>query len=219
LLDLLSLSAAGGGRKVAVVDSLDEIEEEGVATLLKSLEEPPPHTTFLVLAGGVDRVPDTILSRCQRVRFRPLAPEVVRELLLEALPAENRPGPGAVELLVRLAQGSVGRAVRGARIGLHEQAPLALQGLLRPAGPRGVGDACAWVHEAGRDLAEQRVRARELLALTLLLARDRAAASGRVDELDAVLPALASGFESVAANVSPDLVLHAVWAKVARARR
>jgi len=219
LLDILSLSAAGGGRKVAVIDSLDEIEEEGVATLLKSLEEPPPSTTFLVLAGGVDNVPDTILSRCQRVRFRPLAPDVVRELLLADVAPDDRPADDAIDLLVRLAQGSAGRALRGARIGLHHQAPLALRGLLRPEGPRGVDDACAWVHAAGRDLAEQRIRTRELLALTLLLARDRAATSGRADELDAVLPALTSGFESVGANVSPDLVLHALWARVARARR
>ncbi len=220
MLDVLSLSAAGGGRKVAVIDSLDEIEEEGVATLLKSLEEPPPSTTFLVLAGGVDRVPDTILSRCQRVRFRPLAPDVVRELLLRAAPTgDDELNDSAVELLVRLAQGSIGRALRAARIGLHHQAPLALRGLLGPAGPRGVDDACAWVHAAGRDLAEQRVRTRELLALTMLLARDRAATSGGASELDALLPALTAGFESVGANVSPDLVLHALWARVARARR
>ena len=219
LLDVLSLSAAGGGRKVAIIDSLDEIEEEGVATLLKSLEEPPPDTTFLVLAGAVDNVPDTILSRCQRVRFRPLAPGVVDELLRNLLPAAKRPGGAELELCVRLAQGSVGRALAAVKSGLHGEAAAAVQGLLHPAGPRGVERATEWVRAAGRDLASQRVRVRELLALALLISRDRAAQSGSSDELDAVLPAFATGLESVGANVSPDLVLHALWARVRRARR
>ena len=111
LLDMLSLSAAAAGRKVAIIDSLDEIEEEGIATLLKSLEEPPPETSFLVLAGAVDNVPDTILSRCQRVRFRPLAPDVMEGLLQELLPPAMRPGGAELALCIRLAQGSVGRAL------------------------------------------------------------------------------------------------------------
>lgn len=219
LLDLLALSAAGGGRKVAVLDSLDEVEEEGVATLLKSLEEPPPDTTFLVLAGHVDAVPDTILSRCQRVRFRPLAPSVVEALVRERLGRARTPPAEALQLVVRLAQGSVGRALAAIESGLHEAAERLVEGLLDPAGPRGAGEAVGWVQSAGRDLAAQRERARELLALGLLAARDRAARSGSSEELDALLPAFSAGLESVGANVSPDLVLHALWARVRRARR
>jgi DNA polymerase-3 subunit delta' len=219
LLDVLSLSAAGGGRKVAIIDSLDEVEEEGVATLLKSLEEPPPATTFLVLAGAVDNVPDTILSRCQRVRFRPLAPDVVEELLHELPRPADPPRTEELAPCVRLAQGSVGRALAAVKSGLHGEAAAAVADLLRPAGLGGVERAGAWVRAAGRDLASQRVRVRELLALALLIVRDRAARSGSSDELDALLPAISTGLESIGANVSPDLVLHALWARVGRARR
>jgi DNA polymerase-3 subunit delta' len=219
LLDLLALSAAGGGRKVAVIDSLDEIEEEGVATLLKSLEEPPPQTSFLVLAGDVDGVPDTILSRCQRVRFRPLAPQVVTELVRARLAPSDQPPAAELELVVRLAQGSVGRALAALDSGLHDAATAVVDGLLHPSGPTALEPALAWVQAAGRDLASRRERVRELLALGLLAARDRAAASGSTDELDALLPAFAAGLESVGSNVAPDLVLHALWARVRRARR
>ncbi len=219
LLDLLSLSAAAGGRKVAVIDSLDEVEDEGVATLLKSLEEPPRDTTFLVLARDIDSVPDTIVSRCQRVRFRPLAPPVISAILAERLAPEERPRPEELRLVLGLSQGSVGRALDAVRSGLHHEGAAAMTGLLQPSGPVGVEAARDWVQAAGRELAAQRERVRALLALGLLMARDRAARSGTADELESLLPAFSAGLEACDANVSPDLVLHALWARVRRARR
>jgi predicted NBD/HSP70 family sugar kinase len=59
---------------------------------------------------------------------------------------------------------------------------------------------------------------RELVALTLLFARDRAEDRGAAAVLDALLPVLRQALESVDANVSPDLVLRALWARAARAR-
>jgi DNA polymerase-3 subunit delta' len=215
LIDLLALTAAGGGRKVALVDSLDEIEEEGAATLLKSLEEPPPGTTFVLLASGTDGVMDTILSRCQRVRFQPLPPGVVRKLLGRD---GASPGADAEDLLVRLAQGSAGRALRALDLDVHGAAATAVEGLLDPARPRGVDDALRWSHAGERDLAHRRERVRELVALALLMLRDRAAVSGSTERLERLLPALRAALEAVRANVSPDLVLESLWARVARAR-
>ncbi len=217
-LELLALSAVGCGRKVVVLDALDDVEEEGVATLLKSLEEPPPETTFLLLARGTDGVPDTILSRCQRVRFQPLAPEIVRELLAEHATTPEL-DDARLELVVRVAQGSAGRALRAVAGDLAGRADDAVLGLLAADRPRGVEDALAWVLEAGRDLASRRARLRELVALALLRARDAAARRGSSDELDALLPALTTALESTESNVAPELVLHALWARVARARR
>jgi hypothetical protein len=219
LLEFMSLSPAAGGRKVALFDSFDEIEEAGTGSLLKTLEEAPRDTTFLVLAGSVESVPDTILSRCQRARFRPLADEVVRTLLarqdaedVAALDDASR------ALLVRLAQGSVGRAVRAAELGVPGVGVAAALALVDGGGPAASEHAVAWLFDGTKELAVARERLRELVALTLLLLRDRVAAGGGTDGLDAWIPVLRTALESVDANVAPDLALRALWARGARAR-
>lgn len=218
-LDFISLAPALGGRKVALLDSFDEVEEAGTGTLLKCLEEAPHATSFVVLAGSVESVPDTILSRCQRVRFRPLAPEVVRTLLVAhgggAVPAADA---ASRELLVRLGQGSAGRAVRAAELGVHGGGLAAARALLGSGAPDACDAAAAWLFEETKDLAVARDRLRELVAVTLLLARDRAAVQGTSDVLDAWVPILRHALESIDANVSPDLVLRALWARGTRAR-
>lgn len=212
LLEILALAAAEGGRKVAVLDAFDEIEEEGTATLLKTLEEAPPRTTFLLLSRGIDAVPDTILSRCQRVRFRPLPPEFVRRIL--AHPHGATLASEDVELLVRVAQGSAGRALRAAADGLHKAPAAAARDLLALGDAAAPEDVLAWTSAAGKDLAAQRERARQFIALLLVLLRDGWSASrGPV-----LLGAARSAMESLDANVAPELVLRALWSRTSRAR-
>ena len=215
MLEFVALAPAYGGRKVALVDAADDLEEAGVAALLKSLEEAPRATSFLVLAGSAESVPDTILSRCQRVRFRPLAPDVV-ESILRAQTADDPLDAAATSLLVRLAQGSAGRAVRAAELGVHGGGAAAARELLAGRSKEACDAACAWLFEGTRDLAVARERLRETIACALLFARDDASASGSGEALDAWLAPLRTALEGVGANVSPDLVLRALWARGSR---
>jgi hypothetical protein len=215
MLELVSLAPAYGGRKVALIDSADDLEEAGVAALLKSLEEAPRATTFLVLAGSAESVPDTILSRCQRVRFRPLAPAIVDSILRDATSGSPLDDASRA-LLVRLAQGSAGRAVRAAELGVHVGGAVAARELLTNRSAAACDDACAWLFEGTRDLAVARERLRETVACALVLARDGASSSGSSDGLDAWVAPLRTALEGVGANVSPDLVLRALWARGSR---
>lgn len=212
LLELLSLTAAGGGWKVVLLDAFDDVEEEGTALLLKTLEEAPPQTTFLLLARGTDSVPDTILSRCQRVRFRPLAPDLVRRI------ASARGGapfaaldPAAVDVVCRLAQGSPGRAIATAALGITG-VPLAAVRTLGVV-PEPPADLVPWMKEGAKDLEAQRERVREVLALALVGVRD-----GWVPAGEGAIAAIRAALESVESNVGPDWALRALWIRCARAR-
>jgi hypothetical protein len=119
---------------------------------------------------------------------------------------------------VRLAQGSAGRAVRAVQLGAHRGAASAARALVDGAPPAACDAAAAWLFEETKDLAVARERLRELVAATLLAARDRAAERGASEVLDAWVPVLRHALESVDANVSPDLVLRALWARGSRAR-
>ena len=85
-----------GGRKIAIIDDADFLNAEGANCLLKTLEEPPPQSVLILIGTSPAKQLPTIRSRCQLVRFRPLEPEMVAELLRRAGPGRRRGrGPAA----------------------------------------------------------------------------------------------------------------------------
>lgn len=83
LLYNISNKPYSGRRKVAILDDADYLNKEGANCLLKTLEEPPPKSILILLGTSEQRQLPTIRSRCQIVRFQPLAESDVAELLLE----------------------------------------------------------------------------------------------------------------------------------------
>ncbi len=63
---LLSLSPYSGGRRVAIVDAADTLHTEAANAFLKTLEEPPAGSIIILLVERDERLPETVLSRCQR---------------------------------------------------------------------------------------------------------------------------------------------------------
>jgi DNA polymerase-3 subunit delta' len=70
-----------GDVRVIIIDPADLMTEDAAAAILKTLEEPPSGTHFILVTSRASSLPPTILSRCQKVRFSPLAPEVIAEIL------------------------------------------------------------------------------------------------------------------------------------------
>jgi DNA polymerase III subunit gamma/tau len=95
-------------KKVYVIDEVHMLTTEAFNALLKTLEEPPPHVTFVLATTEPHKLPNTILSRCQRYDFKlvpasRLAQHLARIFAAEVLAVE----PGAISLLVRESGGSV----------------------------------------------------------------------------------------------------------------
>ncbi len=74
-------TAAYGGYRVCVVDSLDELNRYGANSLLKTLEEPPARSLFLLISHSPGRLLATIRSRCQKMQLRPLSTDEVSRAL------------------------------------------------------------------------------------------------------------------------------------------
>jgi DNA polymerase III subunit delta' len=89
LKSFLSLSAADGGRRVILVDAVDEMNTNAANALLKILEEPPARTTLLLVSHQPARLLPTIRSRCRDLRCATLAPERSRWRWLA--PGSKRP--------------------------------------------------------------------------------------------------------------------------------
>ena len=104
-----ALSAADGGRRTAIIDSLDEMNPAAANALLKLLEEPPANVTLFLIAHQPARLLPTIRSRCRELRLMPLGPQDLADALTQAggdIAPEDRPA------LAELSGGSVGEAFR-----------------------------------------------------------------------------------------------------------
>ena len=82
LLHQIGLKPFMGGRKVAIIDDADFLNAEGANALLKTLEEPPPRSVLILIGTSPAKQLPTIRSRCQLIRFQPLAETTVADLLL-----------------------------------------------------------------------------------------------------------------------------------------
>ncbi|MBI4011088.1 MAG: DNA polymerase III subunit gamma/tau [Candidatus Rokubacteria bacterium] len=104
---------ARGRRKVYIIDEVHMLTEPAFNALLKTLEEPPAHVVFVLATTEPRRLPATILSRCQRFDFRPIASVEIASGLRRILDEEAARGitvaaePEALALIARAADGSL----------------------------------------------------------------------------------------------------------------
>lgn len=93
--------------KVYVIDEVHMLTKEAFNALLKTLEEPPPHVIFVLCTTEAYRLPDTILSRCQRYDFRRAAVQtIVLKLQLICREEGVEITPEALDYIARRAAGS-----------------------------------------------------------------------------------------------------------------
>ena len=209
-----ALSAADGGRRVAIIDAADDLNTGAANALLKLLEEPPAEVTFLVVAHQPHRLLPTIRSRCRELRLSPLPPEALARALANAGGVVE---DGQVQALGELAGGSVGEAFRLTNLdGLKTyQSILALMGTLpRMDRPR----ALALAELGAGKTSEERF---DLIVTLIDLFLARLARAGIARQ---VPPEAARGEAELFARLAPTETAARGWADLAqtlslRARR
>jgi DNA polymerase III subunit gamma/tau len=107
LREKVAFSPSEARYKVYVIDEVHMLTNEAFNALLKTLEEPPSHVIFILCTTEPHRLPDTILSRCQRFDFRRGAlPILVAKLQKICAQERIRIAPDALEFIARRAAGS-----------------------------------------------------------------------------------------------------------------
>jgi DNA polymerase-3 subunit delta' len=102
-------TAGEGGWRVAIVDSVDELNREGANALLKVLEEPPRRALLLLVSHFAAKVLPTIRSRCRLLALRPLAAD---DVVRAAAEASGRSADDAdIRAAAEAAEGGVRRAL------------------------------------------------------------------------------------------------------------
>jgi DNA polymerase-3 subunit delta' len=137
-----------GRRRVVIVDDAEAMTPDAQSALLKTLEEPPPASVFVLASTTPDALLATVLSRCQRLRFGELSPADVADALMRDHEFEEADArAAAVE-----ADGSIGRALSAASTDVAETREMArhlLERAARLSGPAGRIDIAREVTPAG----------------------------------------------------------------------
>lgn len=152
-----------GARRVVIIDPADELEKNSVNALLKSLEEPPAGTFFLLVTHRLGRLLPTVRSRCRLLTFAPLGDGEVARLLEQAAPDAD---PATRAAAVAAAQGSPGQAMA-----FVEQDLGALHGLMERMlreGDVGLALRGAFGEELGSKPSRERIQAVFDLARAML---------------------------------------------------
>jgi DNA polymerase-3 subunit gamma/tau len=181
LRENVKFAPAASRYKVYIIDEVHMLTREAFNALLKTLEEPPAHALFILATTDPDRLPPTILSRCQLLTFRRIPTPEIAELLRRIAAEEGYELEGEAALLVAR---SAGGAIRDAESALEQLFAYAeggisaddaravlgkvnLEELAALTGEVQAGDAAAVVARCGSIVdsgVDPRVLAEELLA-------------------------------------------------------
>ncbi len=93
--------------KVYIIDEVHMLTKEAFNALLKTLEEPPKHAVFILATTELDKLPETIVSRCQVFVFKKPTQKILKDVVLRTAKAEGFVlEPAAAELISLLGDGS-----------------------------------------------------------------------------------------------------------------
>ena len=112
LRDKINFSPSQGKYKIYIIDEVHMLSTAALNALLKTLEEPPPHAIFVLATTEINKIPATVLSRCQRHEFRRVpVDEIIGQLKLIAGQENIQVDEDALTVIARQATGSVRDAI------------------------------------------------------------------------------------------------------------
>jgi DNA polymerase III subunit delta' len=129
--EFMGMTAALSPWRVAVIDSMDELNREASNALLKMLEEPPANTLFFLVSHAPGRLLPTIRSRCRRLDFQKLEDDAMTSILEAQAPELSA---AERQRIIAMSFGSAGRALAFAELELAKLEDAALA-ILRQGDP------------------------------------------------------------------------------------
>ena len=182
IIEAVRYAAVSARYKIYIIDEVHMLSKNAFNALLKTLEEPPAHVKFLFATTEVNKVPVTVLSRCQRFDLRRISAELLAAHFAHVVEAEQVAAePDALALIAQAAEGS-------ARDGLS----ILDQAIAHAEMGESDGDAPIVTADQVRDMLGLSDRGSVRRLLGLLLAGDNGAL------LDAVRDQYALGVEPLA---------------------
>jgi DNA polymerase III subunit gamma/tau len=234
LRERVNLAPAVGRRKVYIIDEAHMLTPEAFNALLKTLEEPPEHVMFVLCTTESNKVPPTVLGRCQQFVFRRFTDQQIEARLAHIAEREEIVvEPEAFQVIARVAQGSMRDAIglldqlvplasgpvtlAGAREMLGVADPASIQALLDQVlegRPSAALDTLAAVYEGGGELRQVVRGLMERCRDLLVAAIDRRDGAARA-RLSAILDGLLHLDGEVRRHAEPRFLVEATLVRLA----
>lgn len=107
-LESIDTRPARGRYRVYIIDEVHMLSASAFNALLKTVEEPPAHVKFILATTNPEKIPETILSRCQRYDFRRVTLGDITQRLAEICAAEQlEPQEGVLRMVAEMAEGGM----------------------------------------------------------------------------------------------------------------
>src|SRR4051812_87712 len=107
LRDKVHTAPAASKYKVYIIDEVHMLTKEAFNALLKTLEEPPAHAVFILATTETDKLPETVVSRCQVFSFKKPSQKILKDMVLDVAKKEKYSlEPASAELIALLGDGS-----------------------------------------------------------------------------------------------------------------
>lgn len=107
LCQILAMKPYEARYRVVIISDSQAMNPQACNALLKALEEPPDHTILILMAMQRSDLLQTIVSRCQHIRFSPIPPKIIKEHLVQ----EKGVDPDEAMIIAAMANGSLAKAV------------------------------------------------------------------------------------------------------------
>lgn len=104
----ISYRSQKGNKKVCIIDSAEKMNRTAQNKLLKTLEEPPSDSVIILVTCKAAELIPTILSRCQRINFRPIKKDIIGRFILDKLNISKE----EADIASSLSNGSIGTALK-----------------------------------------------------------------------------------------------------------
>jgi len=180
LIDRAGYRPFEGRRRVVIIDEADALVPQAQNALLKTLEEPPSASMFILVSAHPDALLPTVQSRCPRLRFRELGPDDVAAALMKRGKTEAE-----ARAIAATANGSIGAALEASAAALVDARDLALRVLLQLAATddprRRIESAKELLAKTGAGGASDREQVSIHLRAMASLLRDGALVAARAD--------------------------------------
>lgn len=149
-----------GKCRVYIIDGAEGMSTEAANCLLKTLEEPIDRVVFILLTAKEQLIPETVISRCQRLELKPLPVEEVKQALIERwkVPA------GKADLLARLSHSSLGWAVNNSDDNQLEKYRSLVEEIITTTGA-GLEERFEYAAQLATEFGQSREKVQEKLAL------------------------------------------------------
>lgn len=118
----LSITPSEGGYRVCIIQQVERAPSTSFDILLKTIEEPPPMTVLILLTDNIRRLPATVVSRCQKVRFVPVTASYIEQYLTDKKELSQEDA----KRYARLSAGSFSEAYRLSQSDISERREIAM---------------------------------------------------------------------------------------------